>query len=38
MTFLKHAAGTAAIVLVTLIIVNKVAVLSPVRTLVGLTG
>lgn len=38
MQFLKHAAGTAAIVLATLVIVNKVSALSTVRTLVGLTG
>lgn len=38
MQFLKHAAGTAVIVLVTLVIVNKVSALSTVRTLVGLTG
>lgn len=36
--FLKHAAGTTAIVVVGLIIINKVSFLSPVRTYIGLTG
>lgn len=36
--FLKHAVGTAAIVLVTLAVVNKVGALSSVRSIIGLTG
>lgn len=36
--FLKHAVGTAAIVIVTLAVINKVGALSSVRSIVGLTG
>lgn len=36
--FIKHALGTTAIVVVGLVIINKVAALSTVRTYVGLTG
>lgn len=36
--FLKHAVGTAAVVIVTLAVINKVGALSSVRSIVGLTG